>query len=174
MTPPFGTFPKIHHFWRCHPSLRLILISTSPHSESWSVSQSSIASIKSAVRDKCNTLTTKKGLILHWMYIYLYFSVTNSSSGLIFVKFRALSGRLFSKNPGKNLGFCDCRFFVIWCTFGALLCRLANSSIALWMCTKSHKSGQNHKNPGVIRAIFHNRPDIRARPDLSGRLSNTA
>ena len=19
---PFGTFPKIHHFWRCHPSLR--------------------------------------------------------------------------------------------------------------------------------------------------------
>ena len=28
-------------------------------------------------------------------------SVTNSSSGLIFVKIRALSGRLFSKNPGE-------------------------------------------------------------------------
>ena len=21
---PFGTFPKIHHFWRCHPSLILV------------------------------------------------------------------------------------------------------------------------------------------------------
>ena len=28
-------------------------------------------------------------------------SVTNSSSGLIFVKIRAESGRIFSKNPGK-------------------------------------------------------------------------
>ena len=23
--PPFGTFPKIHHFWRCHPSLRCLM-----------------------------------------------------------------------------------------------------------------------------------------------------
>ena len=28
-------------------------------------------------------------------------SVTNSSSGLIFVKIRAESGQIFSKNPGK-------------------------------------------------------------------------
>ena len=38
--------------------------------------------------------------------------VTNSSSGLIFVKIRAQSGWLFSKNPGGNLGFCDGRLFV--------------------------------------------------------------
>ena len=31
-------------------------------------------------------------------------SVPNSSSGLIFVKIRAESGRIFSENPGKNLG----------------------------------------------------------------------
>ena len=31
-------------------------------------------------------------------------SVPNSSSRLIFVKIRAESGRIFSKNPGKNPG----------------------------------------------------------------------
>jgi len=31
-------------------------------------------------------------------------SATNSSSGLIFVKIRAESGRIFNKNPGKNPG----------------------------------------------------------------------
>ena len=41
------------------------------------------------------------------------------------------------------------------------------------MCTKSQRSGQNHKNPGVIRAIFPKCPDIRARPDISGRVSHT-
>ena len=42
------------------------------------------------------------------------FSATNSSSGLIFVKIRAESGRIFNKNPGKirakiraKLIFCD-------------------------------------------------------------------
>ena len=42
------------------------------------------------------------------------------------------------------------------------------------MCTKSQISGQNHKNPGIIRAIFPKCPDIRASPDLSGRLGRTA
>jgi len=31
----------------------------------------------------------------------MVFSVPNSSSGLIFVKIRAESGQIFSKNPGK-------------------------------------------------------------------------
>ena len=26
LPPPFGTFPKIHHFWRCHPSLSHTLL----------------------------------------------------------------------------------------------------------------------------------------------------
>ena len=41
-------------------------------------------------------------------------SVTKSSAGLIFVNIRAVSGRIFSKNPGKiqakiraKLKFCD-------------------------------------------------------------------
>ena len=37
-------------------------------------------------------------------------SVTNSSSGLIFGKIQAQSGRLFCKNPGENLGFSDFAF----------------------------------------------------------------
>jgi len=45
--------------------------------------------------------------------------------------------------------------------------RLANSSITLWMCTKSQKSRR-------FRTIFPKCPDIRAHPDLSGRLRNTA
>ena len=36
-----------------------------------------------------------------------------------------------------------------------LLIGLPNSSIALWMCTKSQKDGQNHENTGIKRAIFH-------------------
>ena len=39
--------------------------------------------------------------IVNWIYLY---SATNSSSGLIFVKIRAESGRIFSENPGKNPG----------------------------------------------------------------------
>ena len=35
-------------------------------------------------------------------YCYYYCSVPNSSSGLIFVKIRAESGQIFSKNPGKT------------------------------------------------------------------------
>ena len=31
----------------------------------------------------------------------MYYSVPNSSSGLLFVKIRAETGRIFSKNPGK-------------------------------------------------------------------------
>ena len=38
------------------------------------------------------------------------------------------------------------------------------------MCTKSQKDGQNHKNTGVRRAIFHKRPSRRARPSKDGRL----
>ena len=61
-------------------------------------------------------------------------SVPNSSSGLIFVKILAESGRIFSKNPGRirakiraKLKFCDSvvfllfrarsdRYFAIWRT----------------------------------------------------------
>ena len=41
-------------------------------------------------------------------FVIFYGSATNSSSGLIVVKIRAESGRIFNKNPGKirakNLG----------------------------------------------------------------------
>ena len=121
-------------------------------------------------------------------------SVTNSSSELNFVKIRAESGRTFSKNPGKirvesgqksrYLPYnTSISVFIRVTLYSAFFCCLANSSITLWTCTESQKSGQNHKksgvitesqksgqnhkNSGVIRAIFHKRPD------LSGRLSNT-
>ena len=42
------------------------------------------------------------------------------------------------------------------------------------LCTLSQNSRPNHKNPGVIRAIFSKCPDIQARPDLSGRFGHTA
>ena len=35
-----------------------------------------------------------------------------------------------------------------------------NSTITLWMCTKSQKDGQNDKNTGIRRAIFHKCPSI--------------
>jgi len=38
-------------------------------------------------------------------------SATNSSSGLIFVKIRAESGRIFNKNPGKMLICTEIFFF---------------------------------------------------------------
>ena len=41
------------------------------------------------------------------------------------------------------------------------------------MCPKSQIDGQNHKNTGVRRAIFHKRPSRRARPSIDGRLGNT-
>ena len=47
-------------------------------------------------------------------------------------------------------------------------------SISLVGGLKAPKTGQNHKNLSVIRAIFPKFPDIRARPDLSGRLGHTA
>ena len=51
-----------------------------------------------------------------WSCVEKYISsVPNSSSGLIFVKIRAESGRIFSKNPGKNPGktkFCDSVVFL--------------------------------------------------------------
>ena len=94
------------------------------------------------------------------------------------VSFLKKSGRNFSKNPGKNPGKNKiswfCRPFVIKSMLRALFCRLASGSITLWTCAKPQKSGQNHKNPGVIRAIFPKCPDIRARPDISGRVSHTA
>ena len=37
-----------------------------------------------------------------------------------------------------------------------------NGSISLWMCTKSQKDGQTHKNTGVRRAIFLKRSARRA------------
>ena len=49
---------------------------------------------------------------IHAMFIC---SVTNSSSGLIFVKIRAGSGRIYSKNPVKiraKVKFCDVVVFL--------------------------------------------------------------
>ena len=37
-----------------------------------------------------------------------------------------------------------------------------NSTITLWMCPKSQIDGQNHKNTGIRRKIFHKRPSRRA------------
>ena len=54
-------------------------------------------------------------LFRHTSFLSSIDSVTNSSSGLIFVKIRAESGRIFSKNPGKNPGetkFCDSVVFL--------------------------------------------------------------
>ena len=52
-------------------------------------------------------------------YNHAMSSVTNSSSGLIFVNIRAVSGQIFSKNPGKirakiraKLKFCDVVVFL--------------------------------------------------------------
>ena len=37
-----------------------------------------------------------------------------------------------------------------------------NSTITLWMCPKLQIDGQNHKNTGIRRKIFHKRPSRRA------------
>ena len=44
-------------------------------------------------------------VMLNWSKVQYISSATNSSSGLIFVKIRAESGRIFSKNPGKTKVF---------------------------------------------------------------------
>ena len=36
---PFGTFPKIHQFWRCHPSLTSLLPFSTIQTLNWAVSQ---------------------------------------------------------------------------------------------------------------------------------------
>ena len=41
-------------------------------------------------------------------------------------------------------------------------------------CAQNHIDGQNHKNTGVRRAIFHKRPSRQARPSKDGRVGNTA
>ena len=50
-------------------------------------------------------------------YVNMICSVTNSSSGLLFVKIRAKSGWFFSKNPGE-IQVCD---FVVFMWFSALV-----------------------------------------------------
>ena len=103
-------------------------------------------------------------------YGYQQYSVANSSIGLIFCKnpgkiqadFNKKSGQYPSISPGKTKNLWFCCLFVINGTFRAWFCRLANSSITLWMCTKSQKAWQNYKNPDVIQAIFSKCQDIRA------------
>ena len=48
--------------------------------------------------------------------------------------------------------------------FTGLACWLTvpNSTITLWTCPKSQIDGQNHKNTGIRRKIFHKRPSRRA------------
>ena len=83
----------------------------------------------------------KHWLAKHHKQLHHLCSVTNSLSGLIFVKIRAESKRIFSKNPGK-IKFCDS---VIYLWFRAR----SDRYFAVWRtCTKSQKSGQNHKHPG--------------------------
>ena len=48
-----------------------------------------------------------------------------------------------------------CCLSVISCTFRVLLTCLPKSSVTSRTCTKSPKYRQNHKNTGVLRAIFH-------------------
>ena len=57
--------------------------------------------------------------VIHLHPLERIISVTNSSSGLIFVNIRAVSGQIFSKNPGKirakiraKLKFCDVVVFL--------------------------------------------------------------
>ena len=83
----------------------------------------------------------KHWLAKHHKQLHHLCSVTNSLSGLIFVKIRAESKQIFSKNPGKTK-FCDS---VIYLWFRAR----SDRYFAVWRtCTKSQKSGQNHKHPG--------------------------
>ena len=77
-----------------------------------------------------------------------------------------------SRHSEQFLWFC--RLSIDFAHFRALFCCLTNNSITPRTCTEFQKFGQNHNNPSVIRAIFPKCPDIRARPDLSGRLGRTA
>ena len=81
-------------------------------------------------------------------------SVTNSSSGLIFVKIRAESGRIFSKNPGKIRAKIRAKLKFLW------VCRLFVVSVrsaryfAVWQTAQyCAKRALNHKNPGKIIKI---------------------
>ena len=69
---------------------------------------------------KSNTPASKiDNLFSHSVNLKYISSVPNSSSGLIFVKIRAESGQMFSKNPGKirvniwaKLKLCDLVVFL--------------------------------------------------------------
>ena len=79
---------------------------------------------------------------------------------------RALFSR---KNKGKDfvilLSFCD----LVHVQSVILPKSLATS----WTCTKSPKYGQNHKNTGVLRAIYHKGLYIRACLYLHWRCGHT-
>ena len=79
---------------------------------------------------------------------------------------RALFWQKYGRYTGENTG--KIQVFVILSSFCDLVhvqsvIDLFDSSITVtrWTCTKSPKYGQNHKNTGVIRTIFHKCP---ARP----------
>ena len=77
---------------------------------------------------------------------------------------------LFGKNTGKKfLWF----YRLLWFSIQSVIDLTWHSSITLWTSTESPKYGQNHTNTGVIRAIFHKCPYIRACPYLYGRLGHT-
>ena len=103
-------------------------------------------------------------------------SVPNSSDGLIFVKIRAKDGRFFNKNMGVRRAQRRAKLKVI--VILSSFCDLvhAESVVDLFAkqlnnareCAQNHIDGQNHKNTGVRRAIFHKRLSRWAHPSKSG------
>ena len=86
-------------------------------------------------------------------------SVPNSSTGLIFVKIRAESGRILLRflakiraKPGQNLSFCEFVVF-LWFVYVQHIIlpfgKQFNNAL-------DARHAQSHKSPGVIRAIFSN------------------
>ena len=101
-------------------------------------------------------------------------AVGASARIILTTKVRKSTQFLDESSSGGNF-YSTCHLIVSrWHSFVARWFTLLYSLLTLWMCTKSQKDGQNHKNTGVRRAFFHKCPSRRANPSLDGRLSNTA
>ena len=120
-------------------------------------------------------------------------------TGIILAKIRVLDGRNYGRNSNFIFNFNFLKksklakswwaptiFWNKWFFLGRIITvhfvqftglahglTVPNSTITLWMCTKSQIDGQNHKNTGVRRAIFHKCTSRRARPYLDGPLGYT-
>ena len=76
--------------------------SASPRQERHNQQHQTLAK-KQAGDNKCNQLLHRFWIFTNKSYFGIS-SATNYSSGLIFIKIRAESGRIFNKYPGKNPG----------------------------------------------------------------------